>query len=124
MGERFDALADGGRVTIAFLASGIEGIKVRITARGDDDTAALALLDQEEIYVRALIVEKLGDIIFGVDDESMEDVVASLLLERRLTLGRRRITDGWSYRQSIGQRSGALEVVSRGRRELRLGGQI
>ena len=34
--SRFSALVDDDRVTIAFLASGIEGIKVRITARGAD----------------------------------------------------------------------------------------
>ncbi len=77
---------DDDRVTIAFLASGIEGIKVRLTARGDDAAHASSLLADEERLVRALIVEKLGDIIFGVDDETMEDVVAALLLERSLTL--------------------------------------
>ncbi len=73
--ERFDALTDDGRVTIAFLASGIEGIKVRLTARGDDAAHAASLLADEEALVRALIVEKLGEIIFGVDDETMEDAV-------------------------------------------------
>jgi nicotinamide-nucleotide amidase len=73
-------------VTIAFLASGIEGIKVRITARGDDDADAQSLLRDEERTVRALIEERLGDIIFGADDETMEDVVANQLLARGLTL--------------------------------------
>ncbi|HEY5267452.1 MAG TPA: competence/damage-inducible protein A [Acidimicrobiales bacterium] len=86
VGERFDALEAGGRVTIAFLASGIEGIKVRITARGDNDEDAQALLGDEEKSVRALIADKLGDIIFGVDDESMEDVIAQRLSARGLTL--------------------------------------
>lgn len=84
--ERFDALANDERVTIAFLASGIEGIKVRITARGDDDADAQLLLADEERTVRALIEERLGDIIFGADDETMEDVVAKQLLARGLTL--------------------------------------
>jgi len=86
VGERFDALANDERVTIAFLASGIEGIKVRVTARGDDDQQALDLVAEEEREVRALINERLGDIIFGVDDESMEDVVAQLLTSRNRTL--------------------------------------
>jgi nicotinamide-nucleotide amidase len=84
--ERFDALAHDGHVTIAFLASGIEGIKVRLTAQGDDEARALALLDDEETRVRAMIVNRFGDIIFGVDDETMEDAVASRLLTRELTL--------------------------------------
>ncbi len=83
---RFDELIDDDRVTIAFLASGIEGIKVRITARGDDAAHATSLLVHEESIVRALIEEQLGDIIFGVDDQTMEDVVAAQLLERGLTL--------------------------------------
>jgi nicotinamide-nucleotide amidase len=86
VGERFDALEDDARVTIAFLASGIEGIKVRITARGDDAAHAARLLADEEVHVRALIVDQLGDIIFGVDEETMEDVVAQRLLARGATL--------------------------------------
>ncbi|HEY5104559.1 MAG TPA: competence/damage-inducible protein A [Acidimicrobiales bacterium] len=86
VGERFDALEAGGRVTIAFLASGIEGIKVRITARGDDDDDARRLLGEEESAVRALIADKLGDIIFGFDDETMEDVIAQRLVARGFTL--------------------------------------
>ncbi len=86
VGERFDALEDGGRVTIAFLASGIEGIKIRLTARGVDDAEASALLLEEEGHVRALIEEHLGDVIFSANDESMEEVVATLLHERGLTL--------------------------------------
>jgi nicotinamide-nucleotide amidase len=84
--ERFDALRGDDRVTIAFLASGIEGIKVRVTARGDDVEHASALLKDEEIQVRTLINEKLGDIIFGVDDETMEDAIATRLLARGATL--------------------------------------
>ena len=69
--------------TIAFLASGIEGIKVRLTAKAPDEAAAWELLVAEERQVRAL----LGDIVFGVDDETMEDAVAFLLKEQGLTLG-------------------------------------
>jgi nicotinamide-nucleotide amidase len=83
---RFDALEEGGGVTIAFLASGIEGIKVRLTARGENDDEAWALLAEEERYVRTLINERFGDIIFGVDDESMEDVIAQRLSGRGATL--------------------------------------
>jgi len=83
---RFDALEHGGRVTIAFLASGIEGIKVRLTARGENDDEAWALLADEERRVREVINESFGDIIFGVDDESMEDVIAQRLITRGATL--------------------------------------
>lgn len=83
---RFSALVDDERVTIAFLASGIEGIKVRITARGDDAAHVATLLDDEEVRVRELITSSLGDIVFGVNDETMEDAVATRLLARGATL--------------------------------------
>lgn len=87
LSSRFDTLVDDDRVTIAFLASGIEGIKVRITARGDDDAHAQTLLDAEEKVVRAILNAAFGDIIFGTDDETMEFAVAQHLLEQGLTLG-------------------------------------
>jgi nicotinamide-nucleotide amidase len=85
---RIDALdqtvASGGAApTIAFLASGIEGIKVRLTAKAEDEAGALALLAAEEAEVRA----ELGTLVFGVDDETMEAAVGKLLLERGWTLG-------------------------------------
>ncbi len=74
-------------VTIAFLASGIEGIKVRITTRGADRSTAEAMVAAEEGIVRRALAERFGDIIFGVDDETMEVAVSKLLLDRGLTLG-------------------------------------
>ncbi|MCU1354020.1 MAG: competence/damage-inducible protein CinA-like protein [Acidimicrobiales bacterium] len=80
---RLAALDAIGNPTIAFLASGIEGLKVRITAKADDEAGAAALLDAEEAELRVL----LGDLVFGLDDESMEHAVLSLLEARGLTLG-------------------------------------
>ena len=73
-------------MTIAFLASGIEGIKVRITARGDDESHARDLLADEERHLRRVIEDTLGDIVFGVDDEAMEDAIAQRLVRRGATL--------------------------------------
>ncbi len=85
---RIDALDQaGGSVTLAFLASGMEGIKVRITARATTEAEGIALLDEEEQSVRQTINAALGDIVFGVDDESMEVGVATQLLAHHLTLG-------------------------------------
>ena len=85
--DRIDVLDAGGDVTLAFLASGIEGIKVRITARARTLDDVTALLDKEEAEVRHAIDERLGDIVFGVDDESMEDAIAARLKARGLTFG-------------------------------------
>jgi nicotinamide-nucleotide amidase len=82
---RLEALEASGNPTIAFLASGIEGIKVRITAKGtgpDAATVADGLLADEESKLRAL----LGAAVFGVDDENMEVAVGRLLADRGLTL--------------------------------------
>jgi len=71
------------RPTIAFLASGMEGIKVRVTCKAPTAEEADAVLDAEEAELRAL----LGDVVFGVDDESMESAVGRLLRASGLTLG-------------------------------------
>ena len=82
-----DALDAEGGVTLAFLASGIEGIKIRITARARMLDDVTALLDKEESEVRRAIDERLGDIVFGVDDESMEVAVAGRLIAGGLSFG-------------------------------------
>jgi nicotinamide-nucleotide amidase len=71
-----------GGPTIAFLASGIEGIKVRITAKASDPETADAAIAAEERQLREL----LGPVVFGVDEESMEHAVGDALAQRDLTL--------------------------------------
>jgi nicotinamide-nucleotide amidase len=78
---------DGSDATIAFLASGIEGLKVRLTVRAASLEAAAARLDDEEAAVRSTLQASLGDIVFGVDTESMEHAVAHRLVRLGLTLG-------------------------------------
>jgi nicotinamide-nucleotide amidase len=82
LAERIVELDTLGNPTIAFQASGIEGIKVRITAKTADQPAADAILAAEEAGLRAI----LGDCVFGIDEESMESVVLDLLRARGLTL--------------------------------------
>jgi nicotinamide-nucleotide amidase len=83
LGPRLEALdAAGGNPTIAFLASGIEGIKVRLTAKAPTHAEALRLIEAEDAEVRAL----LGSLVFGVDDDTMESAVGALIEEAGLTL--------------------------------------
>jgi nicotinamide-nucleotide amidase len=84
--QRIDAVEDSS-TTIAFLASGMEGIKVRITARARTMAETVVLLDEEEAACRATITAALGDIVFGVDNESMEVAVANQLIGLGLTFG-------------------------------------
>src|SRR4029450_6676021 len=79
--EELDA-AGPGAPTLAFLASGIEGLKVRITVKADDEDTAARLIAAEEKVVRDII----GDIVFGVDDETMEGAGAKVLGDRGRTL--------------------------------------
>ena len=69
--------------SIAFLARGIEGIVVRLTAKAATVEAAEALIAPEEARLRATI----GDLIFGIDDETMEHAVLGRLEGRGWTLG-------------------------------------
>ncbi len=69
--------------TIAFLARGIEGIVVRLTAKAETAEAAWALIEPEEAKLR----EILGEIVFAVDDETMEHAVLRRLEDRGWTLG-------------------------------------
>lgn len=79
---RIDELDQVGNPTLAFLASGVEGLKVRITAKSPTEAEAADILDREEATIRSII----GDIVFGLDDQNMEAVVVSLLAERSLTV--------------------------------------
>ena len=85
LAPRIDVLGEGaaGVPTIAFLASGIEGIKVRLTVKAPDVVRANAALDIEAAEIRAL----LGQTVFGVDDDTMESVVGGLLSGRGWTIG-------------------------------------
>ena len=82
LAERIVELDALGNPTLAFQASGIEGLKVRITAKAADEDAAAEILAAEETRVRGLI----GDVVFGIDDETMESVVLEMLRARGLTL--------------------------------------
>src|SRR4029077_1150186 len=69
--------------TIAFLARGIEGIYVRMTAKAPTEDEARALLDAEDVELRNV----LGDLVFAVDDDTMESEVLRLCEERGWSLG-------------------------------------
>jgi nicotinamide-nucleotide amidase len=68
--------------TLAFLASGWEGLKVRLTAKAATPELCSARLDEWEAIVR----EQIGHLVFGVDDDTMESVVLDICRDRGLTL--------------------------------------
>ncbi len=87
LNERLDPLIARleveGNPTLAFLASGWEGIKVRLTAKAPTEAEAMAVLGRWEAEVRLLV----DDVVFGTDDETMEFVVLQLLRDSGLSLG-------------------------------------
>jgi nicotinamide-nucleotide amidase len=104
--HRLDALEAAGNPTIAFLARGIEGLVVRITAKGETEEAALALVAEEERELRAI----LGDLVFAVDDETMEHAVLSRLRTRGWTLGVAESVTGGLIGARIANVAGASET--------------
>ena len=90
--------------TIAFLARGIEGLVVRITAKAPTEAEARALIETEEVELRAI----LGPLVFGVDDETIEHAALAALAAHGLTLGvAESLTAGL-----IGSRIGAVPGAS------------
>ncbi|MBG00874.1 MAG: competence/damage-inducible protein A [Acidimicrobiaceae bacterium] len=84
LADEIERLDREGEATIAFLASGIEGLKVRLTAKGDSDSEVASILNSEAEIVASI----LGDeIIFSYEDQTMEEVILELCRDRNLTLG-------------------------------------
>lgn len=69
--------------TLAFLASGWEGLKVRLTAKQSSLAACEEQLDEWERRLRS----EIGELVFGVDDDTMESVVLEQCRRRGWTLG-------------------------------------
>ncbi len=87
LNERLDPLISqldvAGNPTLAFLASGWEGLKIRLTAKAATQADAESMLDKWDAEVRLVV----GQHVFGVDDETMESVVLDIMRDRGLTLG-------------------------------------
>ncbi|MEY2524483.1 MAG: nicotinamide-nucleotide amidase [Ilumatobacteraceae bacterium] len=87
LNERLDPvisrLDEAGNPTLAFLASGWEGLKVRLTAKAATQAEAESLLDTWDAEVRLVV----GEHVFSVDDETMESATLALMRARGLSLG-------------------------------------
>lgn len=106
----FDVIAQlesVGNPTLAFLASGWEGIKVRLTAKATTAPDVITVLDKWEQQVRSAI----GDIVFGVDGDTMESVVLQMLRDRGLTLGLAESVTGGLVAGRLTNIAGASDVL-------------
>jgi nicotinamide-nucleotide amidase len=107
LGDRLDHLDTTGHATIAFLASGIEGLKVRVTAKADTEDEVQAVLAAEVDEVASI----LSDYVFSTDDESMETVILDLCRARGLTLGTAESLTGGLIASRLTAVPGASDVV-------------
>ena len=67
--------------TLALLARSGE-IHVRLTAKGETTEVAHQLISEMEPKIR----ERIGDFIFGTDEQALEQVVGELLTEKQFTI--------------------------------------
>ena len=95
-----------GNPTLAFLASGWEGIKVRLTAKANTQEDAIRLIDVWDAKVR----NQVGEIVFGVDEQTMESVVLEMLRQKKLTLGVAESVTGGLVSGRLTAVSGASDV--------------
>jgi nicotinamide-nucleotide amidase len=102
--SELDAL---GNPTLAFLASGWEGLKVRLTAKAPNLAAANSLLD----HWSSRVEEVVGDHVFGFDDDTMESVVLQMLRERGLSLGLAESVTGGLVAARLTAIAGASDVL-------------
>lgn len=96
--------------TIAFLARGVEGIWLRLTAKTETKTAADELIRAVEDQLR----EMLGELVFGADAQTMESVVLEQLRTRRWTLGVAESLTGGLVSSRLINTPGASDVVRAG----------
>jgi nicotinamide-nucleotide amidase len=76
-----DIIREGENPSIGLLASPGD-IKIRIMAEGGRPSEAKSLIEEAEARIRG----RLGDLIYGVDEETLEGSVVKLLKEMNFTL--------------------------------------
>jgi nicotinamide-nucleotide amidase len=96
-----------GNPTLAFLASGWDGLKIRLTAKAESEAACEVLLDEWDERVRDVV----GELVFGVDDDSMESVVLDMLRTKSLTLGLAESVTGGLVAARLTDIPGASDVL-------------
>lgn len=104
-----DLYAGSTNPSVAFLASQGE-IKIRISAKANTTDAAIAMIEPVENEIR----DRLGDAVFGADDETMEAVVLNLLGSLGLTIGTAESMTGGLVAAALTSVPGSSEVVRGG----------
>ena len=105
IGEMLADLYDDGNPSMAFLASAAE-IKIRLTAKAANMEEAEAMVAPVEQAVR----DRLGDLVFGTDDETIEKIVLQQATERGWTIATAESATGGMIASRITATPGASKV--------------
>jgi nicotinamide-nucleotide amidase len=86
------------------------GVDVRILARETSRQRALTLLDRTEKEIR----KRLGDAVYGVDGQELEEIVGTLLVQRKLRLSVAESCTGGLIGARITNIAGSSDYFERG----------
>ena len=110
--ERIKDLIEGGtNPTIGLLAhTQIGEIHIRLTAKTPDVASAASLMTPVESEIR----KRLGDFIFGVDEDTFEGVLSALLRQSGLTVAVAETSFGSSIIQTVKSMEGSRDFFRLG----------
>lgn len=101
------AECENGNVKIGFLARGINGIYIKISAKSDSRVEGNAAIARVEESIMSLI----GDYVYGFDDETMESIVIDLLRKRNANVSIAESFTGGLVSSRLVEISGASDVL-------------
>jgi nicotinamide-nucleotide amidase len=104
-----DLYEEDGNPSMAFLATAAE-IKVRLTAKSSTEAEAVALIAPLEKAVK----ERLGSLVFGTDDETIEQILLDLARERAWTIATAESATGGMVASRLTKVPGASKVFRGG----------
>ncbi len=104
-----DLLINQSNPTIAPLAGASE-LTLRLTAKTPRDYDPFILIEPIEIKIR----ERLGDVVYGVDDDTLEGVVVKLLTQSKMTIATAESCTGGLIAERITSIPGASNVFIEG----------
>jgi nicotinamide-nucleotide amidase len=102
-----DEILDGAK--LAFLPS-IVGVKLRITTKAEDEETAKNRIVEIEQKIRT----KVGRFIYGKDEETLEEVIGRILIERDMKISTAESCTGGLIASSLTNISGSSAYFERG----------
>jgi nicotinamide-nucleotide amidase len=91
------------------LAAHPGSVDIRISAKAEDEKTAVGMLDDMEAKVRS----RVGDIIFGIDKETIEQVVADLLRDQKLSISILETNTGGIFTARFTETAGGFHLLNK-----------